>query len=780
MKHNSLITQTTKYLKYILAISFAIVICGRIDACGPYYPDNPGYLKIFRSCSPELERQWQEGCRFQDYEKEQNCLLWQRITSPSIPVDDIEKIVYSARLSELKDLTGETLADNTFAQWLSEPEHKEDLDYILVAKEIEEIREYMNNPWYYAYDGDEEHLRLDELMNICQVYAGKRHAARYALQMVRLYFATGDFKSCRELWETSISGMKQDIVTDMIASYAGGAYVRDGNREKAIELFTRSQDIGSLISLKAWNDMEVESEYTDKRVMELEYVFNRFPNSPLLSIKLQEYVRNRESFVSNFDEWKNRDFHDPVPVKYKWINDSVVADDKRDFYNELMLFARKAISARECHQKAMWQYALGYLYYLDGNLREAQAYLKQAEHSDATPFIRESIRAFRFLMDARNANNSHAYHSKLLRDLKWLDEHMKNDATLNHNTNWQYDNKMNWPVCYWQDMARRVLLGDVCPRMEKAGNTTLALQLANYATNRIFQISPLYEAYHYGWYDKDDPESYTVVLPFEEYRETWSDRNYFDFQSQFFEWIYGSKADEAAKYAERIVKPTSDLERFLNERSYVEADYINEIVGTLYLREMNYEKASEWLAKVSEDYQSRTNIAKEGYFNLDPFRYQYNQEQLISDSSDYKLRFAQEMVRLENLINSDAEVNRKADAKIRYAIGLRNSFVICWYLTQYGYNLGYESDYKNNYWPSYSSIDRKGFKGNDFAQNAYKKVDALMEEAIEEFTDPEKAAQAQLEMMNYATLMVQYPTTKAAEYIRTRCDNYYDYALQCR
>lgn len=769
-----------KFMRYILAISAAIVLSGKVDACGPYYPELPETLKIFRSCSPELERQWQDGCRFQDYEKDENCLLWQRITSSAIPAEDIEALVYSARLSDIKGLNEYALADNKFAQWLSNPAHKEDMEYILVAKEIEEIREYMINPWYYAYEGDEEHKRLDVLMKQCKDYSGERHAARYALQLIRLYFAVGKFKNCIGLWEDSISRMPQDIVTDMIASYVGGAYSRCGNRDKAIELFKRSQDIGSLINLKAWNDAEEESKYTDKRIMELEYIFNRFPNSPLLSIKLQEYVRSRESFVINYNDWKEREFHDPVYVKTYWVGDSLVADDEHAFYGELKQFARKAIASPQCHQKAMWQYALGYLYYLDWNLAKAEAWLKQAERSDATPFMSESIRAFRFLMDAYYADSSLGYKRKLFSDLKWIDERLEKVATKKLDDNWQYDNKMNYKVCYWQDVVRRVILGEICHRMEKVGNTTLALQLANYASNRILQLSPLYEAYHYGWDDKDDPESYTVILPIDGYRKTWTDRNYFDFQNQFFDWINSSSADAAAKYAEKITKSASDLDSFLNERSYVESDYIFEIVGTLYLREMDYRKASEYLARVSEGYQGRTNIAKEGYFRLDPFRYQFDKQHFIADSTDYKLRFAQEMVRLEGLINSDAEINRRADAKIRYAIGLRNSFGRCWYLTQYGYDLGYESNIENGYWKWYSSIDREGFKDNTFAQNAYKKVDALMKEAISEFTDPEKAAQAQLEAMNFATIMKKYPKSKTAKFIRARCDNYYDYALQCR
>lgn len=129
------------------------------------------------------------------------------------------------------------------------------------------------------------------------------------------------------------------------------------------------------------------------------------------------------------------------------------------------------------------------------------------------------------------------------------------------------------------------------------------------------------------------------------------------------------------------------------------------------------------------------------------------------------------MVRLDKMIKSDAEPNRKAESKIRYAIGLRNSFGKCWYLTSYGYDMVE--------WRTTSS-DRKEFKDNSYAQRAYKKVDSLMDEAMSEFTDPERAAQAQLEMMNYATLMKQYPNTKAAAHIRLHCDNLCDYSLQHR
>lgn len=770
-----------KSIRYILAISLMLsILSSKVEACGPYYPDNPTYIRMFRSCSPELERQWNEGCRFQEYEKYENSLLWQKLTSSAIPLKDIEDVVYGSRLKDLRKLPDGPLSENGFARWLSSPRHKEDLKYIMVAKEIEEIREYMNNPWYYPYDGDDEHKRLDELQSECEEYKGRRHADRYALQLMRLYFAKKDFSSCISLWESSVCRMPRNVVTDMIASYAGGAYSRKGNRDKAIELYTRSEDIGSLINLKAWRNVEEKSNYKDARVKELEYIFNRFPNSPLLSVKLQEYVRNREAFVHRYAEWKLRGYHDPVSIKTKWVGDSLVADDEHEFYDELKQFAKNVVLSSACRQKGMWQYALAYLYYNDDDRATASEWLSRAEKSEATPFIKESIRAFRFLLDADKAANNDRYRADLLNDLKWLDECMKRDVSLTAEEKWVYANKMNWPFYYWQDVARKVLLGEVCPRMEKCGNTVLALQLANYATNRILQLSPLIEAYHYGWNDKDDPESYTVVLPFEEYRTKWPDYNWFDYRSQFFEWINRVSADDAAEYAGTVIKPENELDRFLTTRGYGSHDYIFEIVGTLYLREMNYDKAVEWLSKVSPKYQSQTNLAKEGYFKLDPFKYQSDKKHYISESDEYKLRFAREMVGLEKMMASETDPDRRANAMIRYATGLRNSFGKCWYLTQYGYELGYKpvTDYRD--WECYPSGRREGFKDNPYAQRAYKRVDELMESALSEFTDPEQAARAHLEMLNYATLMREYPSTQAAAKIRGRCDSYHDYALQSR
>lgn len=762
-----------KFLKYIISISLLTFLAlPKVEACGPYYPDDPNNIRLFRSTPSDDQQDWK---RFSD--RQENCLLWQRITSPSIPYTDIEKVIYTAKLSDLNDMTKGKLSDNKFAQWLSHPSHKEDLDIVLTAKEIEELRAYLYDPWYYAYEGDEEHQRLQYLTKKCQSYSGKRHASRYALQLVRLYFTAGNFQECINLWEKSVSKMPQNIVTDMSASYVGGAYTRMGNRKEAIKLFTRSQDIESLMALNVWDDSNAKSHYSDARVKELEYIFNRFPNSPLLGERLQKYVGERESYVYDNTDWDNRDIHDPVNIKSYRKNDSPIADDEHEFYAQLKSFANKVVASPKCRNKGLWHYALGYLHYLDGDNRQALASLQRAEKSGATPFIKESIHAFRFMMDAYSADNSRSFNNKIYKHVQWLDNCMKNDISTLDSHLWHENNRLNWRIYYWQDLARKALLGIACPRLYRAGNTTLALQLANFASNHILQLSPYIKAYNtHPNIKRYNLEVTTLTLV--EYRNEWPKRNDFDYSNQFFDWIMNSSAAEAAGYADRIINPQNDLDKYLNGCGYVDQDYICDIVGTLYLREMNYDKAVAWMSKVSSEYQNRTNIAKSGYFKRDPFKYQSDKKHFISDSKDYKLRFGKEMARLKKVMMTDANPNVRAEAKIRYAIGLRNSFGRCWYLTKYGLNSGYEPDEDEDYrYDAFYSYSRRAFREDNYAQIANKQADTLTKTALKEFTDPERAAKAHLEMLNFATVIKSYPGTRSAKYIRGHCDTYRDYAI---
>ena len=78
-------------------------------------------------------------------------------------------------------------------------------------------------------------------------------------------------------------------------------------------------------------------------------------------------------------------------------------------------------------------------------------------------------------------------------------------------------------------------------------------------------------------------------------------------------------AKDLIAYTEVALRPQTDFQRFLNAHSYIDSDYLNEMIGTHCLREMRYADAEHYLAKVSPDYFVRTNVHKCGYLNRDPF-----------------------------------------------------------------------------------------------------------------------------------------------------------------
>ena len=51
-----------------------------------------------------------------------------------------------------------------------------------------------------------------------------------------------------------------------------------------------------------------------------------------------------------------------------------------------------------------------------------------------------------------------------------------------------YDLACNISYYYWNDMMRRIILAEVCPRMIVSGKTIRALQLANMADNRLLGL----------------------------------------------------------------------------------------------------------------------------------------------------------------------------------------------------------------------------------------------------------------------------------------------------
>ena len=219
----------------------------------------------------------------------------------------------------------------------------------------------------------------------------------------------------------------------------------------------------------------------------------------------------------------------------------------------------------------------------------------------------------------------------------------------------------------------------------------------------------------------------------------------------------------------------SALERFLRDRVYVDADYLNDLIGTRCLREMDYPQARKYLARVSAGYQRRLNT--DVYMWRDPFEESWVRAgRDLQDDFDYKLNFATRMCELEEKMRSDDPV-RSEEAAFRYATGICNSFERCWALTAYHRSAWIVQDRDTSPVVRYEAKCteiwqrlRDASRNPELQARCQMALTALAGTQTQWLykTEPRKTQYEQLR----DSLQRRFSETKAEEYFASVCDNY--------
>lgn len=223
-------------------ILFFLYACLPARACGPFEPIIPtprffGLPAVYKSMA--------------DYDRTENLRLWQSLTSPRIPLSDIEHVVYSQSLSDFVCHTGYDPDEsaNLFYTYLNNTEDWELMDFLRIAKVIEERRKDMLSPWYYpASRGQgEDPGDFDDMIAECKSYSGDRLRDRYALQVVRALFASRRYAECALYADSAFASFPDsNLMKRMAQRYAAGCWTRLGQVERADTVFAISGDIRSV------------------------------------------------------------------------------------------------------------------------------------------------------------------------------------------------------------------------------------------------------------------------------------------------------------------------------------------------------------------------------------------------------------------------------------------------------------------------------------------------------------------------------------------------------
>ena len=723
-----------RYKAYITISILCLMFPTVSKACWTGWYDAGQYF-MFRVCDTGVQDVF--GILKSAPQVYRNCKEWQSLTSDTILLQDIYQIVYKTTLSDMEKIFSDDrwASGNGFTHWLMNND-KALRDYLLLSKKNEDVRRQRNSRWYYPSMKTNGRMSLEQIADTALARATGRLKHRYLLQAVRALFTLGRYEECMQIWNCHLEHLPEDnLMRSHTKPYIAGALLRRGHKKQALRYYAEMGDAESLAVYGGEGDRKLYSWEA------LELMCRHAPDSPAIPEALQKLVRQLEP---------------GYPPYCFSISDKITQESVRE---RVYALGQRMVRNPKTKDRAMWYYTLAFLDDIKGNTSRACQLLAKAEKAPSTPLIDKSVKVLRIYLDAKTRTYDRAYDHVLHRQLQWLDRQIRENLTAKvcEETADFYRLHTNVSYYYWNDVMRRILLGVVCPRMLEQGNAVRALQLANMADNHLLNIVDKEFAAHTGRPYLNPALSVQHSITHYRYDSTWPNPN--DYSNHFFEMIDSIGVEHVVRYAEVACRPRDKFDAFLNRCGYVGSDYLNDIVGTQYLRRMEYAKAFHYLSAVSEAYKNHINAT----MDYDPFAVKVTR---ITEARDFKYDFAREMQHLEQCIAGTADPNRRARLMLRFATGIRNSFKACWPLTQY---------YKGECY-IYQVCEKRQWETDRHTTAALLHSDCMVREALDIITDPCLAAEVQYALCNYATVARLYPNTPHARKVRGACDNLKDHS----
>lgn len=741
--------------KACITISLILLLTAvKSPACGPYYYA-PGEYFMYRVSEDYLPywRESRNSITSSDFDWQQNCALWRNEAGVEISIEDVRSLVYHASLADLRALSkASSPSANPFGAWLQKD--REAMDFLLLAKECETVREEISSPWYYPKKRggeDEASIALENISARALAYKGRRFRDRYLLQAERALMSLRRYDDCINVWNAAEqAGIPEGLIKRMAARYVAGAYEHIGDADKARQIYGQAGDIVSLLMLvpPAEEDDDIEA------------VAAFCTDSP----GLRDYIANEVKM----GQW------DREELSTQREEDTYVEKRRRRLLRSYDVCMRMA-GRKQTVGRDFWYYTAAFIQHLLGNDKMASTLLSGAEANPSDPLIGESVRVFRIYLDAQLTPFSASYAGAMVSRLGWLDGKIVSayrEAERDCISSGIYMMKSNISFCYWNDMMRKIVLGVICPKLKAGRQASLAAAFAVMADYRLLELVGVLDD---GYYDRDWTY-HTQRRTLEEYRLE-SRFNDYDYSNESFALVNAIDPDDLVRFVRMLEHPSGTVERFLAARGGGDALFYREVLGTKLLREMRYSEATEYLASVPVSYQKRLNLDKEGYFRYDPFSVTRKAAEYCGD---YKLSFARRMAALEEQIKKERDPDRKALAMFRYATGLRNSGGICWPLTQYGKRYDddaqtYERDARL-YGPPSAPEPKSDFLKSQ--ERLGMRAAELFVQALSMAQDPEVLARMHYELKNLRTIMTDFEGTKAWRELKGGCDTYRDYHME--
>jgi len=267
----------TKYLRAAFSAVFIIVGLIPSNACGAYRPIIP---------TPDFFELSVLSQSITDYDRQENLIAWQSLTSPLIPLSDIEEAVYHDSLQRFRDMTGyrQVKTKNKFYNYLNNTNDWGIIDLLETAKDLEEERRATLSPWFYPQDRNSIYGYSPDYSNTieaCKAYEGKRLRDRYSLQICRALFASNQYAACIEYCDSAFADIPDDnLMKRMAQSYVAGCWSRLGNEQYSDSVFAKA---GNLLSISSEDRVDLVARLNPNAPQLIDYIRSNADDSTFMA-----------------------------------------------------------------------------------------------------------------------------------------------------------------------------------------------------------------------------------------------------------------------------------------------------------------------------------------------------------------------------------------------------------------------------------------------------------------------------------------------------------------
>lgn len=516
------------------------------------------------------------------------------------------------------------------------------LSYIANLQKYINVSNGMRDQWEYP-------TKRQLLERKQQVMAIRKYAysktktklrSQHALLYMRCNMLLGHHQTNVKFWEQTAEKFINSVYRDMMRNIYAGALLKVGRVNEATQIFMEQGDEASLYTY-----------YYKKRSLEAILAeYQKDANAASLPFLLQDFANNAQETIDaqNEDNWPGKLF---------------VRDIKQQEAMKMCAFAKQVLREKRTKNPALWKSVESWLHYLFGDKEQALAEIRQAVTMEGTPRVKDNARVLRLYIESAMAKTAHQ-DDFLVSELTWLE----NKSREERGEGGDYEN-------HFTRVFDRLIHQVLIPDFEKIGRPHTATAFL-------------------AVYD-EQPKLFSKQHSNASETGAWNS----DYSSEYFWRIDEMPVEQLLAFQDYVnSEPADALDRWLIARLRRDNEFLNELIGTKYLRLAQWTNAINYLSKVSIEFVNKMNIVP--FMARRDYRIEvWRKRQRIKDELQYpgtakvsrnqKLEFAKEMANLEGgfgMLEGETLAKRAYALAVRYA---QASYVgDAWYLTHYGKSVG--------------------------------------------------------------------------------------------